>query len=356
MTAVPAPSVHTAPPRSTVEHAVLDAVPPAYWVVGAILLLAPGFCSTFVLLQILGWAMILGMVALSLMFLAGYGGMVSLVQLTVAGVAAYGVAILGSSAVTAVSLNWPWWLAVPVAIVVAVLFGTLVGALAVRTAGIYTIMITLAVAAAFFYFVQQNYAVFNGFTGFNNLRPPQVLGVDWRAPTAFYYLILFWAAAAYGAVLYVSRAPFGLTLQGVRDNPRRMAALGFDVTAHRVAAYAFASLIAAIGGVLLSWLNAQIVPGTVAVGPAIDILIIAVVGGIGHPVGAFVGALVYVLLRTFALDALVAVGLSGERFQLLIGLGFLLIVFGSPDGLLGLWAKLRSRAGRNPLTERGATR
>ena len=351
MTALPAPPRSRAASRAA-QRVLLDAVPPAAWVVGAFLLLAPAFCSTFVLLQILGWALILGMVALSLMFLAGYGGMVSLAQLTVAGVAAYGVAILGSSAVSAVSLNWPWWLAVPVAVLAAVLFGTLVGALAVRTAGIYTIMITLAVAAAFFYFVQQNYAIFNGFTGFNNLRPPRVLGIDWRAPTAFYYLILFWAAAAYGAVLYVSRAPFGLALQGVRDNPRRMAALGFDVTAHRVAAYAFAGLIAAVGGVLLAWLNAQIVPGTVAVGPAIDVLVIAVVGGIGHPVGAFVGALVYVLLRTFALDALVAVGLSGERFQLLIGLGFLVVVLGSPDGLLGLWTKLQQRTGRDPLRGR----
>ena len=351
MTAVPA-TPRVRPSGRTPERTILDDVPAAYWIVGALLLLAPAFCSNFVLLQILGWAMILGLIALSLMFLAGYGGMVSLVQLTVAGVAGYLTAIFGSSAVTAISLNWPWWLAVPVAILVAVVFGTLVGALAVRTAGIYTIMITLAIAAAFFYFVKQNYALFNGFTGFNNVKPPVFLGVNWRDPTAFYYLILFWAAAGYFAVLYLSRAPFGLALQGVRDNPRRMAALGFSVTAHRVAAYSFASLIAAIAGVLLTWLNAQIVPGTVAVGPAIDILIIAVVGGIGHPVGSFIGALIYVLLRTFALDALVAVGLSGERFNLLIGLGFLVIVFGSPDGLLGLWTKLRARSGRNPLTEK----
>ena len=347
MTVVPAKPPRVRPAPRVPERTAIDDVPPAYWVVGALLVLAPAFCSDFVLLQILGWAMILGMIALSLMFLAGYGGMVSLVQLTIAGIAGYLTAILGSSAVSGISLNWPWWLAVPVAILVAVVFGTLVGALAVRTAGIYTIMITLAIAAAFFYFVQQNYAVFNGFTGFNALIPPVFLGVNWRDPTAFYYLILFWAAAAYFAVLYLARTPFGLALQGVRDNARRMAALGFSVTAHRVAAYSVASLIAAVAGVLLVWLNAQVSPGTVAVGPAIDILIIAVVGGLGHPIGSFVGALVYVILRTFALDALVAVGLSGERFQLLIGLGFLVIVFGSPDGLLGLWSKLQTRSERN---------
>ena len=220
-----------------------------------------------------------------------------------------------------------------------------------RTAGIYTIMITLAVAAAFFYFTQQNYVIFNGFTGFNKVAPPVFLGVDWREPIAYYYVVLFWAVLAFLAVLYLSRAPFGLALQGVRDNARRMAALGFDVTAHRVASYAFASLIAAIGGILLIWLNGQVSPGSVAVGPSIDILIIAVVGGIGHPIGAFIGALIYVVLRTFALDALVAVGLPGERYQLLIGLGFLIVVLLSPDGILGIWTRLTVRGGRDALID-----
>jgi branched-chain amino acid transport system permease protein len=123
-----------------------------------------------------------------------------------------------------------------------------------------------------------------------------------------------------------------------------MAALGFNVTAHRIAAYTFASVIAAVGGILLVWSNAQISPGTAGIGPVIDILVIAVVGGIGRPIGPFIGAIIYVLLRTFALDVLTSVGLPPERFQLLIGLGFLLIVFWSPDGVLGLWDRWRSRS------------
>ena len=332
----------------------IAAIPRAYWIVGAVLLLMPTFASDFILFQILGWSFVLGMIALSLMFLAGYGGMVSLVQMTVAGLAAYMVAIFGTSGVDTISLGLAWWLTVPMALVVAVVFGTLSGALAVRTEGIYTIMITLAIAAAFFYFTRQNYVVFNGFSGFNGVAPPPLFGLNWRDATPFYYLSLAFAVLAYLAVLYVSRSPFGLALQGVRDNPRRMAALGFNVTAHRIAAYAFASLIAGVGGVLLVWLNGQVSPGTAAVGPAIDILIIAVVGGIAHPIGPFIGALIYVILRTFALDALVSVGLAGERFQLLIGLGFLVIVYWSPDGVLGLWKRWRDRRGRSdadPLSE-----
>jgi len=287
--------------------------------------------------------MILGMIALSLMFLAGYGGMVSLVQMSIAACAGYMAAIFGESAVTDISLGWSWWLAIPVAILIAMVFGTISGALAVRTEGIYTIMITLAIAAAFFYFTRQNYVIFNGFSGFNSVAPPRVFGLDWRQPIPFYYLTLVFAVFSYCAVLYVSRSPFGLALQGVRDNARRMSALGFNVTAHRIAAYTFASFFAAIAGILLSWLNNQISPGTAGIGPVIDILVIAVVGGLSRPIGPFVGAIVYVLLRTFALDALEALGLAGERFQLLIGAGFLVIVFFSPDGLLGLYERTRAR-------------
>ncbi len=327
-------------------------VPSAWWVIAVVALLMPAVTNDFILFQVFGWALILGMIALSLQFLAGYGGMVSLLQMTVAGIGGYGVAILGTSGVAAISLHLPWWIYIPVAIAIASLFGTLVGALAVRTEGIYTIMITLAIASAFFYFARQNYVIFNGYSGFNLVVPPHLFGVDWRQPMPFYYLALACAVLSYLAVRYVARSPFGLALQGVRDNPRRMAALGFNVTAHRIFAYTFASVIAAVGGILLVWQNAQISPGTAGIPAAIDILVIAVVGGIARPIGPFVGALIYVLLRAFTPDVLTAFGMSGERFKLLIGIGFLVIVYFSPDGVLGLWD--RWRASRNsrvdPLT------
>ncbi|WP_066724372.1 MULTISPECIES: branched-chain amino acid ABC transporter permease [Hyphomicrobiales] len=326
----------------------------AFWVTAALLVLMPAIASPFWLVQIIAYALVLGMIALSLMFLAGYGGIVSLVQMTVAGLAGYLVAILGSSAITQISLNWPWWTALPVAILVATLFGTLSGALSVRTEGIYTIMITLAIASAFYYLTLQNYTIFNGFSGFNGILPPVFLGIDWGQGIPFYYLTLGCATLAYGAVIYVSRAPFGLALQGTRDNPRRMAALGFDVVAHRIAAYTFASLIAACAGVLLVWYQRQISPGTAGVGPVVDMLIIAVVGGLSRPIGPFIGALVYVLLRTFALDVLEGVGLDGRRYQLLIGLGFLVIVLFSPDGLIGIFQRLRERYRRSREARDGA--
>jgi branched-chain amino acid transport system permease protein len=204
-------------------------------------------------------------------------------------------------------------------------------------------MITLAIGAAFYYFTNQNWAIFGGHTGINTVATPHFLGVNWRSDIPFYYLALGTAALCYFAVQYLSRAPFGRALQGVRDNPRRMAALGFNVNAHRVAAYAVASFIAGLGGVLQVWNYRQISPGSVSVGACIDILIIAVVGGITRPVGPYIGAFIFVILRTFALDLLVKFGLDGNRFRLLIGLGFLAIVFWSSDGVIGLWERWRRR-------------
>lgn len=336
--------------RASDSPAWLKAVPTAWWVVGVVLLLMPIVAGDFVLYQIFGWSFILGMIALSLMFLAGLGGMVSLAQMSTAALAGYMVAVLGTSGVDAISLHWPWWLYVPVAILVAMLFATMVGALAVRTSGIYTIMITLAIAAAFFYFTRQNYGIFNGYSGFANVVPPPLFGVNWRTPVPFYYLSLGCAALSFLAVTYVTRSPFGLALQGIRENPRRMAALGFNVTAHRIAAYALAAVVAAVAGILLVWQNAQISPGTAGLPAVIDILVIAIVGGLGRPVGPFVGALIYVILQVFASDILRAVGLSGDRFKLLIGIGFLAVVYWSPDGVLGLWDRWRARRGRDPLT------
>lgn len=305
-------------------------------VVGALLIAFPFTANDFFIVQIGAQSLLLGIVALSLMMLAGYGGMVSLSQMTIAGLAGYMVAILGVNSYE-LGLGWPWWLTVPCAIAIATLVATLIGVISVRTEGIYTIMITLAIGVAFFYFCNQNYEIFNGFTGFAGLKPPELFGVDWRSPKPFYYLSLVVAVIAFVVVSYFERSTFGLALQAIRDNPRRMHALGYDVTLHRIAAHAFAGLFAAVGGVLLVWYNGRISPGTIGVGELIDVLIIAVIGGLRRPIGPFIGALVFTLIGNFAIDLI-----DRERFNMLIGFCFLVIVLFSPDGILGLWDKLMS--------------
>jgi branched-chain amino acid transport system permease protein len=315
-------------------------VAPRHILVLLFVLAFPFFATPFLSFQVGAQSLVLGLVALSLSFLAGYGGMVSLAQMTVAGIAGYALAVLGTSSSPEISLDWPWWVAVTFAILIAVVSSALIGWLSVRTEGIYTIMITLAIGVAFYYLVLQNYSVFNGFQGLRELKAPVLFGINWRDPLPFYFLSLFCGLCGYFLVRYVVRAPFGIALQGIRDNPRRMEALGYNVVAHRVAAYALSGLIAAVGGILLAWYNAMMTPGSVGTSWLINILIIAVLGGVKHPIGAFLGAIVFVLLQTFAIDVI-----DRERFNLVIGGVFLAIVLFSPDGLLGLWERLRNRFG-----------
>ncbi len=315
-----------------------QAIRPRHVVVTAAVLLLPLVATPFLLFQVVAQSLVLGLIALSLTFLGGYGGMVSLAQMTVAGIAGYALAVLGHSSAPEISLEWPWWAAIPVALLISVLCATLIGWLSVRTEGIYTIMITLAIGVAFYYLVLQNYSVFNGFQGLREVYPPKVFGIAWRDPVPFYFLALGCALGGYFLIRWIVGAPFGKALQGIRDNPRRMNALGFQVVAHRVAAYALAGLVAGVGGILFVWYNGLITPGSVGTSWLINILVIAVLGGMKHPIGAFLGALVFVLLQTFAIDLV-----DRERFNLVIGGVFLAIVLFSPDGLLGLWERLRLR-------------
>lgn len=309
-----------------------------------LLVLYPVVATDFFLTQIGAYSLIYGMLALSLMMLAGYGGMISLAQITVGGIAAYTIAIFGENNTGVLGFGWPWWLTVPVAVFFAAVLSALIGWIAVRTTGIYTIMITLAIATATFYFAQQNYSVFNGHSGFSGIKAPSFWGIDWRAPAPFYYLCLVVAALAYLAVLYGRKTTFGLTLQATRDNQRRMRAIGYHVTAHKVFAWFLAGIIAGLAGVLLVWFNGRISPGTIGVGAAINVLIIAVIGGIRHPIGPFIGSVVVILMQTFAIDIV-----GAQRFNTLIGFVFLLIVFVSPDGLLGLWKRLSPRMSQESL-------
>lgn len=309
-------------------------------IVAVLLLIYPLIATDFWTVQIGAQSLILGLIGLSLMLLAGYGGMVSLSQLTVAGLAGYLVAIFGNA-------EWPAWLMLVGAVSLATVAAVLIGWISARTSGIYTIMITLAISVAFYYLVLQNDPIFNSFNGFSGVRPPEVFGVDWRAPLPFFYLTLAVVGFCYLFVLYLSRTPFGLALQAVRDNPRRMASLGFNVTAHRVAAHGVAGILAGIGGVLLVWQNGQISPGSVGIGPVIDILILTVLGGLAHPVGPFIGAIIFILMENFAIDLI-----DRERFNTVIGAVFLVIVLFSPDGVLGLWGKLKSWLARQSARNR----
>jgi branched-chain amino acid transport system permease protein len=317
-------------------------------VVVGLLLLYPWVMPRFWVLSIASYGMILGIAALSLVFMAGYGGMVSLAQAALAGFAAYMVALASlepSTNATGSTLGagLPAIPSALIAIVLATLLGAIVGAISARSYGIYFLMLTLALAVGFFYIVLQNYDIFGGHIGFAGIVGPT--GQPREDPPTFYYLCLAAATLIYLGLRYLVRSQLGLTFQGVRDNPRRMAALGYRVGLHRVALFAIGGFVAGVSGVLGAWYRGNISPGIVDLTRTIDILIIAVIGGLGYPIGAFVGAVVFLLIQVFASSINLFGFAFDERFNTLIGLGFVVIVLVAPNGLVGLADRLWQSAG-----------
>lgn len=303
----------------------------------AIMLALPLFLPNFWLSGILGRALIYGIVALSLTFLASYGGFISLAQTMLAGAAGYTVAILAPTAIPVSQHAVSYWLAMPVALLVATIAGGIVGLIAVRTREIYLLMITLALAVGFSLFTQSNTAWFNGYEGIRNVVGPELFGKPLRTHIVFYYVALFSAATLYLIVLYVVRSPFGMALQAIRDNPRRVSAIGFNVGLHRVVAFGIAGFIAGWGGILITFFNIGITPSSIGIIATINVLVMAVIGGLGHPIGAFIGAIIFTLLDTFAASIY-----DRDRFNTLIGFVFLVILVASPNGALGIGKWLTS--------------
>jgi branched-chain amino acid transport system permease protein len=320
------------------------------WVALAVIVvvaaLAPFVVSDFFLNVILTKALWLGVAAASLIFLAAYGGMVSLAQVGLYGVAGMTYANLvladGGSAAA-----WNPWLAVIAALVVATLVGLGFGWIAARSEGIYFLMITLAFSVLVFYFFSQ-VTQLAGFGGVNNLDLPGILGDPESDPVPRYFVTLVVAVLVFIWLrALATRTAFGLGLQGIRDEPARMRALGFDVTLHRMLAFGLAAFVAAIAGILSVWYNRRITPGSINLEQTINILIIAVIGGLYRLEGAWIGALAYALIDNYSRDWVPEVGdvLGSARFNTIIGLVFLVIVLLSPGGLVGIWEGVRDRLG-----------
>lgn len=320
------------------------------WVALAVLVavaaLAPLPASDFFVSVILTKTLWLGMAAASLIFLAAYGGMVSLAQVGIFAVAGMAFANLvaadgGSPAA------WNPWLAAVVALVLATVVGLGFGAISARSEGIYFLMITLAFSVLVYFFFLQ-VTQLSGFGGVNNVDLPGVIGNPSQDPVPLYYVTLVASVLVFLALRGISRTPFGLALQGVRDEPARMRALGFDVTRHRMLAFGLAALVAAVAGVLSVWYNQRISPGSISLATTIDVLIIAVIGGLYRLEGAWVGALVFALIDNYSRGYTPTIGdvLGPERFNTLIGIVFLVIVLASPGGLVGLWEQVSDRVRR----------
>ncbi len=320
-------------------------------------LFAPQLVSGFWMDTVLTQTFILGIGAASLVFLSAYGGMISLAQAGLMGIAGYALGNMVSERVEGgetkgLLLGWDPTLSVVLAILLTVGIGILFGAVASRSFGIYFLMLTLTYSVIGFLFVSQVTQVggFSPIAGIDRYTPG-FMGDVVNDRQRLYYVSLLVAIVVYVLIRYLVRTPFGIALEGIRDEPTRMASLGFNVTLHRTVAFAIGSLIAALGGVLFAWWSGQLSPSDIGLSATIQLLVIAVIGGLTRIEGAWLGAFAYIWISNEVTNRIPEDGLwvVGGTFNTVIGLAFLAIVIASPDGLMGLWDRiwngLRSRGG-----------
>jgi branched-chain amino acid transport system permease protein len=320
-------------------------------------LFAPQLVSGFWMDTVLTQTFILGIGAASLVFLSAYGGMISLAQAGLMGIAGYALGNMVSERVAGgetkgLLLGWDPTLSVVLAILLTVGIGILFGAVASRSFGIYFLMLTLTYSVIGFLFVSQVTQVggFSPIAGIDRYTPG-FMGDVVNDRQRLYYVSLLVAIVVYVLIRYLVRTPFGIALEGIRDEPTRMASLGFNVTLHRTVAFAIGSLIAALGGVLFAWWSGQLSPSDIGLSATIQLLVIAVIGGLTRIEGAWLGAFAYIWISNEVTNRIPEDGLwvVGGTFNTVIGLAFLAIVIASPDGLMGLWDRiwngLRSRGG-----------
>ena len=171
----------------------------------------------------------------------------------------------------------------------------MLGALASRTTGIYFLMLTLTYAVIGYYVFGQVTSI-SGFGGITGVNPPGFFDTH---PARLYYAVLVLSVVAYLGFRALRRTPFGLALEGIRDDPIRMSSLGFNVPLHRTLAFAIAGFVAGLAGVINIWWNGQIDPNSVNIGATLDLFIVAVIGGISHLEGAWLGAFVFVIANNY---------------------------------------------------------
>jgi branched-chain amino acid transport system permease protein len=286
----------------------------------------------------------LGIAATSMIFLSAYGGMVSLGQVGIYGVAGIVLGnVVTTGQVKGLHLGWNPWLGVVIGIGFATAVGLALGALASRSTGIYFLMLTLTFGVLIYYFFS-SVTTFSGFSGISGIQghTPHVVGDPTNHPNRLYYIALVTAFLVYLGVRYLVRTPFGLTLQGIRDDPVRMASLGYNVPLHRAAAFGLSAFVASLAGVLFVWWNDHVDPTSFGLGSIIDLLIVGVIGSLYRLEGAWVGAFAFVLINNYTHD--VNVPVVGGSFNTVIGAIFLAIVLLSPGGLLGIWEWLNRHA------------
>ena len=305
--------------------AATDWAPRAKWIAlaGLIVLLAalPYLVSSFAV-NMATQALIFGLFALSINILAGYGGMITLGQAGLLGVAGYGVAILTTQE------GWPLGMAVVAALALTVLVAIFFGLLVVRSRGTYFVMITLAQGMVVWGIAQRWQELTGGENGITGVPKPGFATEYWQ----YYYLALVVVAVCTVFIGRLVRSPLGLSLKGIREAEDRLASLGYDVARHKLVSFVISGFFAGVAGILLALYNSFIGPTDVFFLASAEGLLMSILGGVGTLAGAFVGAAVVIYIQNDVSSWL-------DRWQTLLGVVFVLVVIFAPDGIVGAWTR-----------------
>ena len=265
--------------------------------------------------------LIAALFASSLNLLVGYAGLTSLGHAAFLGFAAY------LSAWLFLKMGWSHGEIAPVAIVGTLLLACVFGWIALRATGLGFLMLTLALSQVLWGVAYRWVSVTDGDNGLRGLSRPMPLGIDLEDPLNFYFFALAICLLASWLMYLFVHSPFGATVRGTRDQARRMSALGYDVWTIRWLVYIYAAFWAGVAGLLYIYYHKYIHPTSLSLTSSAEGLLAVIAGGAGTLTGPLVGAAIVVLLKNY-------VSAYIERWNMLLGFVFVVIVIFMPEGLV----------------------
>ena len=270
--------------------------------------------------------LIFGMLAMSIDILAGFAGRTSLGHGAIFGVSGYVVVYASAQA------GLPPAVAFGLGVIAATLVAIIFALLAVRTSGVYFLLLTLALGMIVWGICLRWTQVTGGENGMRgDVRPAFLV-----AHRPFYWAVLAATALVSYAMWRFVRSPFGLTLLGIRDSESRMKSLGYDVPLHLFVGFAVSGFFAGVAGAFYAMFNDFVSPSTVALAQSVEGVLMMIAGGVGTLFGGFVGAAAIITLEN-------VVSAYTERWQTVLGLTFILLMICAPEGIIGTLRAILTR-------------
>ena len=286
--------------------------------------------------------LIYALAATSLNLVLGYGGMISFGHAAFVGTGAYTASVMIVEGLPSAWLGWP------LAMIVSGLFALAIGAMSLRTRGVYFIMITLAFAQMIYYLTISMKA-YGGDEGLTlTQRATAGFGVDLKDDIAFYYVVLAILVATVYLISRLVDARFGRVIQAIRENETRMEAIGYPALRFKLAAFVIAGALGGLAGALLANQNSYVNPGILHWTESGKLMIMVILGGVGHLYGGIIGAIGLLgleeLLANHKIGWLAALYPNYQQHSLLaVGVAMLAVVLYAPQGIAGLFDRSRRK-------------